>query len=174
MIPLGSKPTLFFIFFAVFLVSLANATVIKVLKVVVDDREVLFFEVPVSNITLTFKHSHLTTEVREVYEVRLDRICIREVVWPVGGAGTPASLEDLKHLNGVVEVRGGNYVVTDVKYCMERNFTVNTEFMMDWRLTVNGYEIKDGGEVELSVVEVTGIQYLLTKLELAIKSLLFL
>jgi hypothetical protein len=160
---LGYKSILIFIFSTILLISLTNVVVFKVLKVIADDN-VLYFKLPVRNITLIYKHSYLLTEVREVYEVRNDQVCVKEVVWPIGGAGAPASVKDLEYLNGIVEVRGGNYVVTNAKYCLGGGFTLDTEFMIDWKLIIDGYEVRSSKEVELDIVEVSWVQYLLARL----------
>ncbi|MCS7109057.1 MAG: hypothetical protein RMH77_02645 [Sulfolobales archaeon] len=162
-------------FFALFIISLAfisNMLVLEVLEVTIDDDQTIIFEVPVRNITLIYNHSYLMVEVREVYEVIDEHICVREIILPIGGAGAPASLKDLEHLDGSVELLDGSYRVTNVNYCLGKSLIISTRFMVDWKLFINGYKIEGGKSIMLNVRSISGSAYLIAKLQLIIKSLL--
>jgi len=162
--PVENKSILIYIFFLILLASILNSLSFKVLKVTIDDNYTLLFEATSINITLVLKHSYLLTEVREIYDIRNDQICVNEVMWPIGGAGAPASVNDLTHLRGAIKVEGGSYVVTNAEYCLGKSLVISTAFMIDWKIIINGYEVMGGKEVKFELNDVRVPQYLMTKL----------
>lgn len=162
---LEGKSIIVFILITIILTSLITSTSFEILKISIDGRNELLFDTYV-NITLIYRHSYLLSEVREVYSIRDNQICVSEVKWPVGGAGTPASVKDLSHLNGSIKVVGGNYIVTNARFCVGRSLTINTAFMVDWKLIISGYELRDGRELKLELIDINYIKYLVIKLGL--------
>lgn len=161
-----SVKTVILIFFLTlfFLAFTLNYLHFKILKVIIDNNDVLLLEAISVNITIVYTHSYLLSEVREVYDIRNGQICIAEVIWPVGGAGAPASLNDLAHLKGDIMVDNGRYIVINAGYCLGKSLAIGTAFMNDWEVFINGYRITEGKEIRFELGEINGFQYIMAKI----------
>lgn len=94
-------------------------------------------------ITIEYNHSVEKGKVVETLEAGSDCIRLVSLIWQGHGAGMPSSLRDIE---GVLRVNEGLYEVK-VDRCLGQSITVNLDYMVEGRLTVNGLHFTSGVHV---------------------------
>ncbi len=117
-----------------------NLVRIDVLVVKSSNDDNFVFKTPCV-IIIEYTHSVEKGRVMETLEANNDCIRLVSLKWQGHGAGMPSSLNDIN--GGFLEVSEGLYEVKMSK-CLGKLITVNLDYTVDGRLTVNGVHFTNG------------------------------
>ncbi len=134
------------------------------LIVTVDDTHILMVPSSLVAIKISYIHSVELMNVTEIYVIKNGSLHLMTLIWPGYGAGLSSSINDV---NGKLSIIDNEYILNDTNIDIGDGMTINTTFMINPIITVNGMKVY-GKEIEFRVKKLSLLEFLKISLEVMI------
>jgi len=146
--------------FLIFLIIIF-VPIVPVLKVSVDGKN--FFVISRHIIVnISYVHSVELLKVNEVFVLKNNEFYLKTLKWPGYGAGLISSSNDIA-TDGDMKIINDEYVLDNLNVSVGKMISINTDFMINPNVTVNGMKI-NGKDITLEIEAISLFELLWIRL----------